>query len=152
MSRTRLILSVLGLFTICLMAGTNRSIGRLDQTVSNVTLRTLPCTVDSYVQNPNEGDINVSGHDTLLMEDYEYNLTTKINAEDYAVIVVRNARLTLSPSDGTGISFMLKGQSRLLVINSTIDFTSLTFGDCQIVLQTRLKQISRRQHWQAGVT
>lgn len=119
------------------MAGTNRSIGRLDQTVSNVTLRTLPCTVDSYVQNPNEGDINVSGHDTLLMEDYEYNLTTKINAEDYAVIVVRNARLRLSPSDGTGISFVLKGQSRLLVINSTINFTSLIFGDCQIVLQDK---------------
>jgi hypothetical protein len=135
MSRTRLLLFVLGLFTICLIASTNRPIGRLDQTVSNVTPRTLPCTIDSYVQNPNEGEMNLSGHDTLLMEDYECNLTTKIIAEDYAVIVVRNAMLTLSPSDGTGISFVLKGQSGLLVINSTINFTRLTFGDCQIVLQ-----------------
>jgi len=135
MSRTRPLLFVLELFTICLIGSANLAIGRLDQTMSNVTPRTLPCTVDSCVQNPNEGDINVSGYDTLLMQDQEYNLTSKINAEDHAVIVVRNARLTLSPSDGTGISFVLKGQSRLLVINSTINFTSLTFGDCQIVLQ-----------------
>ena len=135
MSRTRLLLFVLGLFTICLVGSANLAIGKLNQAVSNVTPRTLQCTVDSYVQNPNEGDINVSGHDTLLMLDQEYNLTTRINAEDDAVIVVRNAKLTLSPSDGTGISFVLKGQSHLLVNNSTINFTSLTFGDCQIVLQ-----------------
>jgi hypothetical protein len=128
-------LFVSGLFTICLIGSANLAIGRLDQTVSNVTPRTSPCTVDSYVQNPNEGDINVSGYDTLLIQDQEYNLTTKINAKDHAVIVVKNARLALSPSDGTGISFVLKGQSRLLVTNSTINFTSLTFGDCQIVLQ-----------------
>jgi hypothetical protein len=85
--------------------------------------------------NPNEEDINISGYDTLLFQDQEYNLTNKINAEDYGVIVVRNAMLMLSPSDGSGISLVLKNQSRLLVSNSTINFNSLIYGDCQIVLQ-----------------
>jgi len=107
----------------------------LEQKVSNVTPQTLPRTIDSYVQHPNEVEINISDHETLFMLDHEYNLTTKVNAEDHAAIVVKNARLTLSPSDSAGISLVLKDQSRLFSINSTIDFTRLTFGDCQIVLQ-----------------
>jgi len=87
------------------------------------------------MQHPYDGDINLSDHETLFIEDREYNLTTKIIAEDYATIVVKNARLTLSPSNSDGINFVLKGRSRLFVINSTINFTRLPFGDCQIILQ-----------------
>jgi len=135
MSRKRLLLFVLGLFTVGLLWGTNSVIAVLDRTVSNVTLRTLPCTVDSYVKYPNEGGVNVSGHDTLIMEDHEYNLTTRINADDYAAIVVRNARLTLSPLDYTGFSLVLNGRSSLSVINSTISYARLPSGDCQILIQ-----------------
>jgi hypothetical protein len=129
-------LLVLGVFTVCLLWGTNSAIAVLDQAVSNVTSRTsTPCTVDSYVQYPNEGEVNVSGHDLLIMEDHEYNLTTRVNADDYATIVVRNARLTLSPSDYTGFGLVLSGRSRLSVINSTISFARLSYGDCQIFIQ-----------------
>jgi len=130
---------VLGLFTIYLVAGQECAVGRLNQTAVNVNPKTLPHAVDFRLANPNEEDINISGYDTLLLQDQKYNLTNKINAEDYSVIVVRNATLTLSPSDGSGISLVLKNQSRLLVSNSTINFNSLTYGDCQIVLQNEAK-------------
>jgi hypothetical protein len=81
-----------------------------------------------------EGDINVSDHETLTVQNCEFSMTGRVIADDDATIAVRNAKLTLSPSDGDGISMVLRGRARLLVINSTVTFNR-TVGDCQIIVE-----------------
>lgn len=111
------------------------AIARADRAASSMTMQTLAHIADSYVQASNGGEINISDHETLLMQDHEYNLTAKVNAKDHAEIIIRNSRVTLSPPYSNKISILSKGESRLLVFNSTINFARLGGFDCNIVLE-----------------
>jgi hypothetical protein len=94
----------------------------------------LSRVVDTCVSLGSEGDLNLSNHETLALEDREYILTELIVAEGDSSIVVKNATLILVPVDTTGLSIELKERARLDLIDSTVVFNR-TVGDCQIRLE-----------------
>jgi hypothetical protein len=135
MSRAWLFLVVLAFCTIFLIGNIGGAASSLAEKIPDRTLQIPSRSIDSYLRFDSDGDINVTDHETLTIQDQKYNLTGRIIAEDHATVVVRNSELTLSPSDGSGIALVLKEEARLTVVNSTIIFARQVYGDCQIIVQ-----------------
>ena len=91
----------------------------------------LSC-VNFRVSSHIDGNINLSDHETLTMQNLSYTLTDAITAQDDALIVVKNTNLTLSPPNIGSPSIVLRMRARLLVIDSYVNFS---VADCRIVVQ-----------------
>ncbi|MCJ7760466.1 hypothetical protein MUP59_04910 [Candidatus Bathyarchaeota archaeon] len=66
--------------------------------------------------------VNIGDHETVAIENRRYELTSEIIADESAVIFIRNSTLVFSPPEGIETSILLRGNARLLIIDSSVLF------------------------------
>ena len=66
--------------------------------------------------------VNIGDHETVAIENRRYELTSEIIADESAVIFIRNSTLVFSPPEGIETSILLRGNARLLIVNSSVLF------------------------------
>lgn len=70
--------------------------------------------------------VHIGDHETIAIENRTYELTSEIIADESAVILIKNSTMVFSPLEGIKTSILLRGNARLLVVNSNVLFNHPT--------------------------